>query len=90
MVLLGVFNLASGFSQKTHNAVAVLFNNDCEYKVYDVIRDENGCFIIMDIEFVNKRVTPVNVYGPSAGGQTVMKFLRDGKPLFIYLFIVGL
>ena len=86
--MLGIFNLASGFSQKTHNAVAILLNNDFEYKEYDVIRDENGCFIIMDTEFVNKRVPLVNVYGPSAGDQTVMKFLRDGKPLFLYLLIL--
>ena len=49
--------------------VAFFFNNDYEYKVYNVISDECGCFIIMDIEFFNKRVTLVNIYGPSAGDQ---------------------
>ena len=43
--------------------------DDVAYKVHDVIRDENGCFIILDVEFLNKRIALVNGYGPSLGDQ---------------------
>ena len=42
-----------------------------EYKVYNVITEECGCFIIMDIAFLNKRVTLVNDYGPRPGDQPI-------------------
>ena len=29
--------------------------------------DTDGCFIIMDTEVMNERITLANVYGPSAG-----------------------
>ena len=49
------------------NGVAILFSNNFEYKLHSVHRDPNGSYIIMDIEFLKKRVTLVNVYGPSSG-----------------------
>jgi exonuclease III len=49
------------------NGVAILFNNNFEYVLHDVIRDPNGCYIVADIEFLKKRFTVVNNYGPSAG-----------------------
>ena len=56
-------------SDTNRNGVAILFNNDFAYKVHDVVRDENGCFIILDVEFLNKLFILVNVYGPSLGDQ---------------------
>ena len=32
-----------------------------------MVRDADGCFIIMDIEMMNKRITLANVRGPNAG-----------------------
>lgn len=49
------------------NGVGILFNNNFEYKLHKVVKDSDGCFIIMDIEFLNKRFTMINVYGPSSG-----------------------
>jgi len=54
-------------SETNKNGVAILFNNDFEYKIHRVIRDPNGCYLLLDIELLNKRMTLINVYGPSAG-----------------------
>lgn len=51
------------------NGVAILFNNNFEYKLHNVVRDKNGQYIFMDIEMLDKRITLVNLYGPSAGDQ---------------------
>ena len=45
--------------------VAVLFKNNFEYKIHSTIRDELGRYIVIDIEFFNRRMTLGNVYGPS-------------------------
>lgn len=42
------------------NGVAVLFNNNFEYKLHNVIRDLNGYFLILDIEILNKGLTLAN------------------------------
>ena len=49
------------------NGVAILFNNNFEYKVLNIVRDPHGCYIVMDVEFLQKRITLINLYGPSAG-----------------------
>lgn len=54
-------------SGKSSNSkgVAVLFNNNFEYKLHKIVRDTEGCYIIIDIEMLGKRFTLVNIYGPS-------------------------
>ena len=47
------------------NGVAILFRNNFEYTIHKVIRGNNGSYLIIDISFLKKRVTLVNVYGPS-------------------------
>lgn len=47
------------------NGVAVLFCNNFEYIIHNVVKCPNGSFIIVDITMMKKRVTLVNVYGPS-------------------------
>ena len=49
------------------NGVAIMFNNNFEYKVHSVVRDPDGCYIAMDIELLKERLTLLNVYGPSSG-----------------------
>ena len=39
------------------NGVAILFSNSIEYKVFNVIRDPDGCFLILDVEIQSKRIT---------------------------------
>ena len=57
------------------NGVAVLFNNSFEYKMFDVHRDPQGCYIALDVEIFKKRCTIMNIYGPSRGDQP--EFLND-------------
>lgn len=45
--------------------VAILINNTFEYKLHNVVKDANGTYIIIDIGLLDKRMTLVNVYGPS-------------------------
>ena len=56
---------------------------------YNYVRDPNGCFILMDVESIKqtkkqnkkqKRITLVNVYGPSSAD----------KPDFLILFFTVL
>ena len=43
-------------AETNKNSVAVLFNNTFEHKVLKVVRDPNGCFILMDAEFIKKNI----------------------------------
>ena len=45
--------------------VAILMNNNFEYKVHGVIRSDDGNYIMLDIEMAGKRITLANIYGPS-------------------------
>ena len=51
--------------ESNKNGVAVLFSNNFEYKVHNVKRDPEGCYIVIDIEFNSKRVSMINIYGNS-------------------------
>ena len=44
------------------NGVAILFSPTFEYKLYNIHRDPNGCYIALDIELLNKRMTMINIY----------------------------
>ena len=48
-------------------AVAVLFKNNFEYKVHNILKDNEGRYILIDIEMLNKRLTLANLYAPSSG-----------------------
>ena len=47
------------------NGVAILFNNSFEYKLFNTIKDADGCYLILDIEILGERYTMANIYGPS-------------------------
>ena len=47
------------------NGVAILLCNNFEFKIHNIIRGNNGSYLILDISFLKKRLTLVNVYGPS-------------------------
>ena len=57
--------------------VAILFNNTFDYKIHNCIRGNENCHLILDIELCGKRLTLVNVYGPSD---------RDNADFFNALF----
>ena len=45
--------------------VAILFDNNFEFKIHDKQIDPGGNYIILDLEFGNRRITIVNIYGPN-------------------------
>ena len=49
------------------NGVAGLFKNNFDFRLHTVIRDDEGKYIILDIEMLGKRMTLVNLYAPSSG-----------------------
>ena len=63
------YNVWLSGKETNKNGVAILFNNNFEYKLYNVIKDPDGCYIVMDVEILKKRITLVNIYGPSSGDR---------------------
>ena len=63
------YNVWLSGSDTNKNGVAILFNNTFEYRIIDVIRDDDGCYIVMNVELFKKRFTLVNLYGPSCGDK---------------------
>ena len=60
------------------NGVAILFCNNFEYTLHNVMKCPNGSYIILDITLLKKRVTLVNVYGPSGtDSQTFFELFFD-------------
>ena len=55
------------FASHTSNArgVAVLFNNNFEFRINDIKRDINGNFIIISFSTMDKEILLVNLYGPN-------------------------
>ena len=45
--------------------VAILFSPSFQYKVHNVHRDPNGCFLALDVTILEIRTTLINIYGPS-------------------------
>ena len=45
--------------------VAILFNNNFEFKVNGVIKDVNGNYLIVNIKTPEKEFTLINIYGPN-------------------------
>ena len=55
--------------------VAILFNNNFEFKVQNVERDDNGNRLILTIEIEGKLFTLINIYGPNKDDQEFYKQL---------------
>ena len=57
----------SFFSSFTSEArsVAILFNNNFEYKLHATETDSEGNKLILDITINGKRMTLINLYGPN-------------------------
>ena len=49
--------------------VAILFKNNFGYKIHNIFKADEGRYILIDIEMLNKRNTLANVYAPSSGGH---------------------
>ena len=61
--------------------VAILFNNNFEFKVNKVHRDETGNYIIVSISTMDKELLLVNVYGPNRDNpefyEKLMNTIKD-------------
>ena len=74
------YNIWISGKESNKNGVAILFNNNFEYVVHSVERDPNGCFVALDIEMLKKRLSLINVYGPSSGDDP--SFFTGNKKLY--------
>ena len=56
------------FSSYTSNArgVAILFNNNFEFKILNEKKDENGNLLALNIRIANKTITLITIYAPNA------------------------
>ena len=54
--------------------VAILLNNNFEYNLHNVIKDENGNLLILDITLKNKRFSLINIYMDQT--RTLLRFLK--------------
>ena len=65
--MLWGYDLYLAGNSTNSNGVAILFNSTFEHKVHKTIVDPEGHYLILDMELLDKRLTLVNIYGPSAG-----------------------
>ena len=63
------YNCFLAGNSKSKKGVAILFNNSFEYKIHNIIRDKEGCYLILDVTLLGKRLTLCNLYGPSEGDR---------------------
>ena len=54
----------SNYSSQSRG-VAILFNNNFEFKVLKVAKDESGNKLILDMVIEGKNITLINIYGPN-------------------------
>lgn len=54
----------SNFSSQSRG-VAILFNNNFEFQLHNIEKDDNGNKLILDITIEGKRVLLINIYAPN-------------------------
>ena len=53
-------------SQKRNSrGVAILFPSKCDYELYEVIRDNTGRFLLLDLKVNGQPYVLVNIYAPT-------------------------
>ena len=57
--------------------IADLFNNNFEFKLREVERDENGNSIIISLSAMDKELLLVNVYGPNKDNPAFYQSLSE-------------
>ena len=45
----------------------MMFNDNFKYKIHEIIKDQQGNFIIVDLEIEDYRFTLATIYGPTQG-----------------------
>ena len=54
----------SSFNSRSRG-VAILFNNNFEFKIHQTFSDASGNYLLIDLEINKKRFILVNIYGPN-------------------------
>lgn len=57
--------------------VAVLFRKELDYKIHRQMVDDNGNYIILDMNIHNQRLTLINLYGPNTDSPLFFKNISD-------------
>ena len=57
--------------------VAILFNNNFEFKFHKFKKDEDGNLLALDVSLCNKRVTLINIYGPNSDSPAFYNKVSD-------------
>lgn len=57
--------------------VSIFFNNNFEYKVHEIKRDEGGNLIALDLTIEDNRVTLMNIYGPNTDSPEFYEYVRE-------------
>lgn len=45
--------------------IAIMFNNNFEFKVHEQLSDNNGNYLVLDISIEGKKITLLTIYGPN-------------------------
>ena len=67
------------FNSHTGNArgVATMLNNNFEYKVHNIRKNNLGNYIIVDITIEGERMTLANIYGPNTDNDIFYQTIFD-------------
>jgi exonuclease III len=57
--------------------VAILFNNNFDFKIHKIIRDPNGNFLILNLTTMNQDLTLVNIYGPNKDNPDFYEHIQN-------------
>ena len=71
----GYRTVYSSFSSQKRG-VAILFNNNFEFKLHSFFNDTNGNLLILDIEIEKHRITFVTLYGPNNDDPAFYEFVQ--------------
>ena len=72
----GFTTFFSSFSTLSRG-VAILFNNNIEFKIHSQYNDTNGNLLLLDIEIDEHRITLVTIYGPNKDEPGFFEFLKN-------------
>ena len=61
------FDVITAGKSSNSGGTAILINNNFQYTITRTIREPNGQYILLDIDFMDKKFTLINLYGPSYG-----------------------
>lgn len=63
--------------QSNARGVAILFNNNFEFKINKVERDVNGNFIVISLKTMDREIILVSIYGPNRDNPKFYESLKE-------------